>query len=253
MIYGLYLSATGVLANTYRQDVIANNIANSETIGFKRDLALLQQRPTAAQEGGDAGAMFDPTTGNMPGGMLATPTLVDTSQGDMQPTGNPLDVAIEGEGYFAVNANGQMRLTRNGQFVMDSQGRLALFDGNGPDVLDNKQSPIYLQPGSPVTISGDGTVSQNGSAVARLGVFNVPDPADLKKEGNTLMSVQQGAAVNSVDPTLRDQFLERSNVDPATELTTLMDAQRQLEANANMIRTQDETLDKLISDVGKVS
>ena len=253
MIYGLYLSATGVLANTYRQDVIANNIANSETIGFKRDLALLQDRANPGQENMAAGASMDQAMQNMPGGMLATPTLVDTSQGDFQPTGNPLDVAIQGDGYFAVNANGQMRLTRNGQFVMDSQGRLALFDGNGPDVLDSKQAPIFLQPGIPVTISDDGTVSQNGNVVAKLGVFNVPDPADLKKEGNTLMSVQQRAPVLTATPTLRDQFLERSNVDPATELTSLMDSQRQLEANANMIRTQDETLDKLISDVGKVS
>ncbi len=251
MLYGLYLSATGVVTNSYRQDVIANNIANSETIGFKRDLALLQERPTAAQEFGES--VPDSIIGNMTGGMMAVPTQVDTSQGDLQPTGNPLDVAIQGNGYFAVNANGKFRLTRNGQFVMDHAGRLALFDDNGPDVLDNKQTPIYLSPGAPVLISEDGTITQKGEVVAKIGLFDVPNSTDLKKEGNTLMSVQQGAQVSTASAKFHTSFLERSNVDPATELTALMDAQRQLEANANMIQTQDETLSKLVSDVGKIS
>jgi flagellar basal-body rod protein FlgF len=251
VIYGLYLSAAGVVTNSYRQDVISNNIANSETIGFKRDLALLQERPNAGQETGDISS--DMNMNNMTGGLQSLPAMVDTTQGDFEPTSNPLDVAIEGQGYFAVNSKGQLRLTRNGQFVMDSNGRLALFDGNGPDVLDSKQQPIYLQTGQTVSISPDGTISQKGQIVAKLGVFNVPNATDLKKEGNTLLSVQQGAAISTATPTLRNQFLERSNVEPATELTALMDAQRQLEANASMIQTQDETLSKLVSDVGKIS
>jgi flagellar basal-body rod protein FlgF len=84
-------------------------------------------------------------------------------------------------------------------------------------------------------------------------MFNVPESSDLKKEGNTLFSVQNGAPLTSATPVLRNQFLERSNVEPATELSALMDAQRQLEANASMIQTQDETLSKLVSDVGKIS
>jgi flagellar basal-body rod protein FlgF len=251
VIYGLYLSAAGVVINSYRQDVIANNIANSETVGFKKDLALLQERGNADQEIGQVSD--DPILNNMTGGIMAAPTMIDTTQGEYEPTGNPLDVAIQGQGYFGVSANGNFRLTRNGQFAVDNQGRLALFDGNGPDVLDEKQAPIYVQPGQPVQIANDGTVTQGGQVVAKLGVFNVPATFDLKKEGNTLLSVQHNAAVSNLTPTLRDQFLERSNVDPAGELTALMDAQRQLEANANMIQTQDETLNKLVSDVGKIS
>jgi flagellar basal-body rod protein FlgF len=251
MLYGLYLSATGVVVNSYRQDVIANNIANSETIGFKKDLALLQERDNAGDETGNIS--FDPNMNNMTGGLFPAPTVLDTTQGDFQPTGNPLDVAIEGNGYFAVNSQGKLRLTRNGQFVMDNAGRLALFDASGPDVLDDKQQPIYLQPGQTATIAPDGTVSQKGNVVARLGMFNVPESSDLKKEGNTLFSVQNGAPLTSATPVLRNQFLERSNVEPATELSALMDAQRQLEANASMIQTQDETLSKLVSDVGKIS
>jgi len=252
MLYGFYLSATGVLASAYRQDVIANNLANSETIGFKRDLAMFQERRTAAQEVGGSGAGTDPRLENLGGGTLAAPTLVDNSQGDLEPTGNPMDVGIQGQGYFAVNTGDQLRLTRSGQFVIDHAGRLCLMRDGGPTVLDVKQVPIQLEPSQPAMIAADGAISQGGKVVAHVGVFDVADASTLKKEGSTLMSVP-GGALTASSSMLRSASLERSNVDPATELTELMDTQRQLEANANMIKTQDETLGKLVTDVGKIS
>jgi flagellar basal-body rod protein FlgF len=252
MIYGLYLSATGVMASSYRQDVIANNLANSEAMGFKKDLALIQARPTAAQESGQS-ELADPMLENIGGGMFLAPTLVDTTQGELEPTGNPLDVAIQGPGYFAVNDAGQPRLTRSGQFVIDHNGQLALTRDGGPVILDKSQSPITLDPQSPVVIANDGTVSQQGKVIAQLGVFDVSDPMMLQKQGGSLFSLKSGGQMNPISTTFRPQTLERSNVEPATELTELMDAQRQLEANANMIKTQDETLSKCVTDVGKVS
>src|SRR6202167_1219493 len=118
MIYGLYLSASGVLTNSYRQDVIANNIANSETVGFKKDLALLQQRPTAAQELGrydQTNSLLEP----IGGGLLAANTVVDSSPGEIESTGNNLDVALQGKGFLAVSHNGQTHLTRNGQMILN--------------------------------------------------------------------------------------------------------------------------------------
>jgi flagellar basal body rod protein FlgG len=252
MIYGMYLSATGVIASSYRQDVIANNLANSEAMGFKKDLALIQARPTAAQETGDSQSA-NPMLENIGGGMFLAPTLIDTTQGELEPTGNPLDVAIQGPGYFAVNQGGQTRLTRSGQFVIDHNGQLAVAADGGPTVLDKDQNPVALDPSFPAIIANDGTISQQGKAVAQLGVFGVSDPTMLQKQGGTLFSLKQGAQMTPIASTFRPETLERSNVDPATELTELMDAQRQLEANANMIKTQDETLSKLVSDVGKVS
>ena len=106
MIYGLYLSAAGVMSSSYRQDVIANNLANSETIGFKRDLPLSRARLTAAQEF-RAGHGSDPLMEGLGGGLLASPSMVDTSSGDLEDTSNPLDVAIQGSGFFAVANPGQ--------------------------------------------------------------------------------------------------------------------------------------------------
>src|SRR5687768_1897415 len=102
MIYGLYLSATGIMTNSYRQDVIANNLANSETVGFKRDVALFKERLTQAQEQRIKGDWSNPLLEGIGGGTLAAPTIVDSTQGELEPTGSPLDVAIEGKGYFTV-------------------------------------------------------------------------------------------------------------------------------------------------------
>ena len=251
MIYGLYLSASGVLANSYRQDVIANNIANSETVGFKKDLTMLQQRPTAAQQTGRWG-QTDPLLEPLGGGLLAARPATDSMPGDVEPTGNNFDIALQGDGFLAVSSQGKMHLTRNGQMILDRSGRLVLSNNPSQAVLDNKQNPIVLDSTTPTTFATDGTIAQHGKPVARLGLFNVPAGSDLQKEGGTLLKIPDGAALSEAQPSVHSGFLERSNVDPSSELTALMETQRELEANANMIHIQDETLDKLVNDVGRI-
>jgi flagellar basal-body rod protein FlgF len=254
MIYGLYLSASGVITNSYRQDVISNNIANAETVGFKKDLAILQQRPTAAQETGHENKS-NPMLENIGGGLLAARLAVDTRPGEYEPTGNAMDLALDGNGFFAVNssAGGKMHLTRNGQLILNRDGTLALSNNPAQAILDEKKSPITLDGTQPITIASDGTVSQAGKTVARIGIFDAGNPAALQKDGGTLLSIPDGTKLTPATPIVRTGFVERSNVDPATEMVELMDTQRQLEANANMIQIQDQTLDKLVNDVGKVS
>ena len=187
------------------------------------------------------------------GGTLAVPTTVDHSQGDMEPTGRNFDCAIDGNGFFMVDDQGTQRLTRNGGFVTDSSGRLVLSDGRGTPVLDVQRKPIVLDGRLDVSIGKDGTISQGGQAVARVGVFEIPDEAKLAKHGGTLLNYpEMGEARVSATSVVRGGFLERSNVDPATELAQLMQTQRELEANANMIRYQDQTLARLVNDVAKI-
>jgi len=267
MIYGLYLSAAGVLTSSYRQDVIANNLANSETVGFKKDVPLFQQRLTEAQQRRlPRGANFpggapipmpfgstNPLLEPLGGGTFPHPTMIDTAQGELEPTGSPLDVAIEGKGYFAVDDAGQTRLTRNGQFAVDREGRLILSNENGQPVLDTRRQAVRLDPNAGgATIGSDGTVTQNGQTVAQLGVFDVADPSRLVKQGATLLRPGDQELIPATSATLHGESVERANVDPATELAALMDTQRQLEANANMIRYQDQTLSKLVNEVGKI-
>lgn len=250
MISGLYLSATGVLINSYRQDVIANNIANAETVGFKRDLALFQERPTEAQESGAPQSETNQMLEKLGGGILASPTAVDDSQGELEP-GGLFDVGIQGKGFFAIGDPAGQRLTRDGRFSVNNAGHVVLAS-SGRDVLSSAGKPIQVDPTQVVQFRNSGAVYQNNALVDHIGLFDVSNHAALRKEGGTLLSIGN----NTLQPgtgEMHPGFTERANVDPATELTQLMDAQRQLEANANMIRYQDETLSRLVNDVGKIS
>jgi flagellar basal-body rod protein FlgG len=249
MIYGLYLSATGIAANSYKQDVIANNLANSETAGFKRDMAGFKQRLTAAQEGRAVGTWSDSVLEGLGGGMFAMPNQIDFSAGGMQETGSPLDVAISGQGFFAVRENGQTMLTRDGRFTVNRQGTLVL--SGGQTVLDAAGQPITVSPDAPVSIDTEGEISQNGQPVARLGLVDVEDKSTLKKAGGNLLDPGD-SLLRPVPATVRSDFIEQSNVDPATEMAELMNTQRQLESNANLIQMQDQTLQRLVNDVGKI-
>ena len=253
MNYGLYLSATGVLTNSYRQDVIANNLANAETVGFKRDVAIFRQRLTEAME-----SRLDPRTWSNPllekigGGTLIAPTGLDRSQGELESTGNPLDVGIQGDGYLAIRDGREIRLSRNGQMLVDRAGRIVQAT-TGLPVLDERMRPIVVDGSLPVSIADDGTIRQNDQPLAKLGLFDVPDPKLLRKhEGMSFTYPDVTKRAIAGTGNLRVGFVERSNVDPAKELTALMESQRQLEANANMIRLQDQMLARVVSEVGKI-
>ena len=250
MIYGLYLSATGVMTSSYKEDVIASNLANAETAGFKRSDPQFRQRLTAAQEQRGPGDWSNPILEGLGGGLLAMPTGVDFSQGLLENTGAPLDVAIQGEGFFAVKDGDQTRLTRDGRLSIGRDGFLALQDGK--KVLSASGNPIALSPNAATKIHPDGSISQDGQIVGRLALFDVNDRSTLSKVGANMLAVADPAQLRPGQGTIHPEFLEQSNADPTGELAQLMDAQRQLEANANMIRTQDATLAKLVNEVGKI-
>src|SRR5258706_3529452 len=249
MNYGLYLSAMGGLANSQRQDVIANNLANAETVGFKKALGLFREQRTEAQIQGNrqqSNDLLEPVGG----GLVPSGTTLDLSQGPIEATSNPLDVAILGDGYFAVRNGENLMLTRAGRFQVDRNGVLATDAGH--QVLSDKMNSITLAPGA-VDIGKDGIITQDGKTVGRLGVFSVPDPKLLAKRGANLMSYPDiERNLKASDAQLKNEALEQSNSEPTAELAALMDAQRQLEANANMIRYQDQMLSRLVNDVAKI-
>ncbi len=254
MHYGLYLSATGVMANSHRQDVIANNLANAETTGFKRDLPLFQERLTEAQHRRALAGRSNLLLENLGGGLLISPTAIDHSQGDLEETGRTLDVAIYGRGFLGVRQGSETLLTRDGRLMTDKQGFLITGGINPAQVLDHQGNPIQLDPRLPVQIDDAGQISQGGEVRARLGLYTVADTRQLVKMGEGRFRATQPAAATAAAPgQIRSGFLERANVSPATELTQLIETQRQLEANANMIRYQDTMLGRLVNDVGKIS
>src|SRR3954464_8064047 len=217
MNYGLYLSAMGVLANSQRQDVIANNLANAETVGFKKDLALFQEQRTEAQIRGkrsESNDLLEP----LGGGLVPSGTTLDLSQGPIESTGNPLDVAIQGDGYFAVRDGDRTMLTRAGRFQVDRNGILATDAGHA--VLSDKLTSITLTPGL-ADIGKDGTITQNGQTVGRLGVFSVANPRLLPKRRANLMSYPDiERNLKPCDAALRNEALEQTNCEPTTELAS---------------------------------
>ena len=160
MNYGLYLSAAGVMTATHRTDVTANNIANAETVGFKKDLALFQQRRTELKERGLAPSRSNALLEALGGGVQINPTLVDTPQGEQAHTGAPLDVAIVGEGFLRVGDGQQMLLTRAGRMVVNGKGHLSLANNENFEVVDAKNKPISAPGTQPTRVNRDGSVVQ---------------------------------------------------------------------------------------------
>lgn len=257
MLTGLYVSAAGLQAQEYRQSVTTNNLANAQTTGFKRDLALVQARANAALED-PAMAQYRWPAGmlaKMNGGVYAAPTFTDLSQGNLTHTDQPTDVALQGPGFFLVQGDkpSERFLTRDGKFLVRSDGQLVMA-GNGKSVLNADGEPIKLNSNYPFEIDEKGEIRQGGNIVSQLAVMTVQNPGDVQKVGANLLSLTNGARATpaTTATSVHQNYLEQSGVDPITEMTTMMETTRMFEANAKMIQYQDSTLQSL-NTVGKIA
>ncbi|MEM6561314.1 MAG: flagellar hook basal-body protein [Planctomycetota bacterium] len=251
--YGTYLSASGMMHAAQRIDMIANNLANLETAGFKRTLATIAERRPAQVSRVDE-------RNKIGGGPWMGPTELDMSQGAFEPTGNPLDVALLGPGFIATAGidGDDLHLTRDGGFTVDENGYLVTNNAFPRHVLDHEGEPINLAgvPRGKLAINKDGTITDaNSNPIARIGMFEPTSPGNLRpEEGNQFTGVDTFADLRlSAGTELRSGFTERANTDPTVEMTRMLQAQRQLEANAKMIQHQDNATDKLVNQVGKIS
>lgn len=253
MIYGLWLSATGIVTNSHQLDVISNNLANVETTGFKRQMVAFRERPPEGKE--NPSQVGDRFLDGIGGGQLLAPSAFDSTTGQFEETRRNLDLAINGDGYFMVRgANGQDHLTRDGNFISDRTGNIVLQSDPSMMLLDSKKEPISARGynAESLAIGEDGTISHEGEPVGQVGLFNVPDPSLLRPVGKGFFKTPASVEPDAYRGQIESGFLEKSNVDPAVELTKLMEAQRMLEANANMIRYQDQSMSRLVNDVGRI-
>lgn len=258
-ITALNSAATGLDALSTRIDIIANNLANAETTAFKgqranfEDLMYLTLKQPGAQTADNELAPAGIFVGL---GTKLSNTQLDTTQGSLDNTGRPLDVAIQGEGFFKVKildsiGNG-FGYTRNGAFFVNDQGELVVGMGDGYRL----QPPITIPPGATdITISTDGQVSYKkpgttASTVAgqlQISQFINPQGLDLLGGSIYIQTDASGAPVdsnpgdNGAGQTVQN-FLESSNVDPVKELVTLIKTQRSFELNSQSIQTADQAL-----------
>jgi flagellar basal-body rod protein FlgF len=253
MNYGLYLSASGARAQMQRLDVIANNLANTHTTGFKRDLINMLARRNAALEDPRMAAYRVPALQNQGGGVLPIGGGMDLTPGSLENSSNPTDVALDGKGFFTVAGdNGEKLLTRDGRFLLDREGRLVTAVGNRA-VLDSTGQPITLTAGLPISIASDGQISQGGGeSGVKLGLVNVADSRQLIKLGGNVMRAQGEVTEVPADTQVRQYKLESSGVEEMAELINLMEGQRAFEANARMMTYQDQTMGQLAT-VGRVA
>jgi flagellar basal-body rod protein FlgF len=251
MLRGIYTSASGMIAQGRRVDVISQNIANVSTTGFKRSEPATEGfYQVFAQE-----VMRSPTMRGsqlIPGGGSAlAATVEDFSPGPIIESGNPLDVAIEGPGFFVVRTPLGDRYTRAGNFSINSDGQLVTSDGY--PVL-GLQGPILVQ-GENVRITANGDVLVNGIPAETFALVDFPKPYPLIPFGNTLFGATEAGARSAFavpEPRLRVAALEGSNVNAISELTALMMAARSFETSQRIVQAFDESLDAAVNRIARV-
>lgn len=249
MIQGLYAAANGMMSVEDHQAIIANNISNASTVGFKRQIPI--------QKGFDIiyrGAVRDLSTFNLEkapgGGVKAIETFTNYGNGIVQSTGNAFDVAVLGPGFLKVETAGGERFTRNGRLAVGGAGELVTQDGHM--VLDAGGGPIDVTGGLP-RFDGDGTVTVNGEVRGQVALVEFDDPRALVREGFTLFMADDDTASQSRPATgssLVGESLEASNVEIPTEMIQMMTALRAYAANQRVIQAIDETSSRLIDQVG---
>ena len=215
--------------------VLAGNVANAGTEGYRREASVFTEYVDA-----------DAAPGGVSIGALRG-HYADRAPGAMVKTGAAFDLAIEGEGMFAVQRGEEVLLTRAGRFQLDAEGTLVTASGH--PVLDEGGGMIEVPPETAdVTVSPDGTISLDGLASARIGIMDAR-PGTMERAGDTLWRPTEGARYVD-EPAVRQGFIERSNVDPVLEIARLTEVQRAFEAGQNLLDTEHRRLERMIRILG---
>lgn len=249
MPYGLYIAAEGAHAQDRRLTVLANNLANVDTVGFKRQLAIFQARYTEPIARGNelpgSGRWTD-----LSGGVVVSMTKTDFSQGPLKETRSPFDFAIRGDGFFTVQKDNEVFLTRAGNFQLNGNGQLVTqFGGDQYLVLNDAGQPIVLDGSRPWRVNAQGVVEQQGM-VQNIAVVRPTSKDSLLPVGENLFrSTTQPEPVPLPQRQIAQGYLEMSSVQPTLAMVELLEASRLLEANLAMVQTQDQMLSNLFNRV----
>ena len=228
---GLYLAASGMLAQQLRQDQIANDLANASTSGYKSERTTQETFGELLLTNSVTGA----SVGTQTTGVQVTNTVTDWTPQPLKDTGEPLDFAINGDGFFAVRTDDGVRYTRNGEFAADESGQLVTAAGD----------PVLGRNNQPVKLGADGKVDPRTLNVVLL---NNPE-----KVGNNLVTGTPGAVAGLTAGAVRSGALEASGADPTQSMVDMIESQRSYQAGQKVIQTIDETLGKAASAVGSVT
>lgn len=258
MNYGMEISASGALSALYRQDVLANNLANAQTVGFKPDIPAVRLRAAARDEDGLFGMASNQMLEKLGAGNLPVANQTSFTQGSLERTDQDLDVAIQGDGFFMVrdasDTINPIRVTRDGRFTRSASGLLVMA-ASGLQVLDTAGGPIPLGGEGKIEIDATGKVKQGGVEVAQIEVLHIPDPWRMPKQGKNVFVPPVNAVLSRTTGTglVRQGYVEQSAVDSVKALMDVTSAGREVEANIAMIRAHDRMMDRAINALGRVA
>ncbi|MDX1948836.1 MAG: flagellar hook-basal body protein [Pirellulaceae bacterium] len=251
MYYGLYLSAAGANAQSQKVEVLSNNLANVDTVGFKREIALLEARDAEAIERGLArrGSRGIDDVG---GGVRPLGTATEFAVGNLQSTNIPSDFALERpDEFFLVQRGNERLLTRAGNFQFDLQGRLLTQAGD--PVLAADETPIQIDPELPWRALPGGVIEQFSDRF-ELALVKPVQTGELKKIGGNYFQSTTGevAPVPVEERLVRNGFVEKSAVNPVQEMVELITTSRSYETNLRLIQQHDSMTSSLVGRMLKV-
>ena len=264
MIRGMYAATAGMMTMLSRVQTISNNLANVNTPGFREDTLRItsfpQQLMARLFNGGNPQLI-----GASINGVVNESVATRFTQGSLRQTEGQLDMAINGDGFFAVQTTQGVRYTRDGSFRRDGNNQLVTAQGDL--VLSAQGTPITVPPGA-ISVSPEGQLrvtplTTNGQTgpidqpVAQIGVYTVAEPGQLRKTSGNLFEDPTGLAQPAAQgaaglSTVHQGFLESSNVDPTRAMADMMVAQRSYEASAQMLKLQDDITARAVSDLGRL-
>ncbi|WP_026486359.1 flagellar basal-body rod protein FlgF [Caldanaerobius polysaccharolyticus] len=249
MIRGLYIAATGMVDQMARMDTISNNLANVNTAAFKKDYNVTRSFPEILmdRQGYTDASLKKPDIGTINYGVWSGGIYTDLSQGSFQKTDNPLDLAIDGNGFFAVQSGNRVLYTRDGRFTRGSNGLLVTTEGM--PVLG--VNGVINLPQGQVTVNPNGDIYVNGNYVdtLRLVDINGGNGGAITKFGDNLIT---GPIGNRPVGGIRQGYVEASNVNPIEEMVDMIEVTRAYEANQKVITAMDDTLNKAVNEVGRI-
>jgi flagellar basal-body rod protein FlgF len=252
MIRGLYTAASGMLSSMRRMELVTNNLANAQTVGFKQDRSALStfQEVMIQQDGTPSSTTNGAQLGELGMGSVAEEPMIDFTQGAIQETGRDLDMALEGPGFFTVQTPDGPRYTRDGGFTRDALGRLSTTEGHL--VLDTANNPITI-PGGKMTVGEDGTVRIDDQPLAKLNIVEFTLDQPIKKVGaNEFMARNDGDQPRpSAGTAVHQGSVEVSNLDMAGAQTQMMELQRAYQASQRLVQYQDEMVGRAVNDIAR--
>lgn len=258
MLKGLYTAHTGMRNEQNRMDIMTNNLANASTVGFKKEGSTSQAFDTILavklKDVSVGVGRVEPIGVNRPGVKIGE-NYTDYTQGSFRITNNTFDLALSGEGFFAIEFTNKLgetstMYTRAGNFTLTEEGYLVTTDGDY--LLDENNNRIQLDPLKGADIMQDGTISQDGNVIARIQVADFADYDYLERYGETYFTPLEGAELIQSSASVNSGVLEMANVQVVSEMVNMITITRQYESNQKVLQTYDSSLEIAVNQLGKL-